>query len=88
MPQFVVIYKPSAERALRALPTAVQRRIAAATDALRDDPRPHSCVKLAGPEELWRIRVGRYRVVYTIRDEELTVLVLRVAHRKDVYRGM
>jgi len=55
---------------------------------LRDDPRPPGCVKLTGADDLWRIRVGQYRVVYTIRDDELLVLVVRVAHRRDVYRGL
>ena len=44
-------------------------------------------VKLAGDDNLWRIRIGNYRVVYEIHDDRLLVLVLRVAHRKDVYRG-
>jgi mRNA interferase RelE/StbE len=81
-----VIYKPSADRALRKLPANVQRRIVAATEALGDDPRPPGSAKLHGADDLWRIRVGPYRVVYTIQDEDLIVLVLRVAHRKDVYR--
>jgi mRNA interferase RelE/StbE len=84
---YAVAYKPSADKALRKLPVAFQRRIAAATDGLRNRPRPLGCVKLAGEDNLWRIRVGEYRVVYTIRDDELLVLVVRVAHRKDVYRG-
>jgi mRNA interferase RelE/StbE len=86
MASYAVIYKPSADRALRKLPEKVQRRIAAATDALADDPRPPGCVKLQGKDDLWRIRVGPYRVVYAIQDEALIVLVVRVAHRKDVYR--
>jgi mRNA interferase RelE/StbE len=86
MARYDVIYKVSADKALRALPTAVQVRIAAATDALRDNPRPRGSVKLVGEDELWRIRVGQYRVVYTIQDDALIVLVVRVAHRKDVYR--
>jgi mRNA interferase RelE/StbE len=83
---YAVIYKPSADKALRQLPEKVQRRIAAATEALAGDPRPPGAVKLHGTEDLWRIRVGQYRVVYTVQDEALIVLVLRVAHRKDVYR--
>jgi len=66
---------------------AVQRRIVAAMEGLAADPRPPGCVKLQGEDELWRIRLGDYRVVYAVRDEKLMVLVVRVAHRKDVYRG-
>jgi mRNA interferase RelE/StbE len=86
MPSYTVIFKPSADKALRKLPVKVQRRIAAATDTLADDPRPSGCIKLEGEENLYRIRVGEYRIVYTIQDETLIVLVVRVAHRKDVYR--
>lgn len=87
MPTYAVLYKPSAEKSLRKLPTGVQKRIVAATDALTDNPRPHGCVKLAGADNLWRIRVGVYRVVYTIQDEKLIVLVVRIGHRGDIYRG-
>lgn len=86
MARYAVIFKPSADKALRKLPVSVQRRIVAATDALADDPRPAGSVKLHGADDLWRIRVGQYRVVYTIQDDALVVLVVRVAHRRDIYR--
>jgi mRNA interferase RelE/StbE len=60
----------------------------AAVEALADDPRPQGAVKISGDDNLWRVRVGDYRVVYEIHDDRLIVLVLRVAHRKDVYRGL
>jgi mRNA interferase RelE/StbE len=85
MAQYSVIFKPSADKQLRALPTGIQRRIVAATDALRENPRPRGCRKLHGTDDLWRIRVGDYRAVYTIGDEELIVLVVRVAHRREAY---
>lgn len=86
MARYALGYKPSASKSLRALPVSVQKRIVVLIDALADDPRPSNCVKLHGTEDLWRIRVGQYRVVYTIQDEDLIVLVVRVAHRKDEYR--
>ncbi len=86
MARYAVIYKTSADKALRKLPTAVQVRIATATDELGDNPRPRGCIKLKGEEDVWRIRVGDYRIVYTIEDDKLIVLVVRVAHRRDVYR--
>jgi mRNA interferase RelE/StbE len=55
---------------------------------LAQNPRPPGCIKLSGPSSLWRIRVGDYRVVYQIQDQQLIVLVVTVAHRRDVYRGM
>ena len=86
MREYKVLFKPSAERALRKLPQEVQRRIVGEVATLAYDPRPAGVVKLAGDENLWRIRIGDYRVVYEIHDDRLVVLVLRVAHRKDVYR--
>jgi len=53
---------------------------------LSDEPRPLGCRKIAGVAGLWRIRVGNYRIVYQIREKELLVLVIKVGHRKDVYR--
>ena len=78
---------PRAYRDLKRLRRAMQIRIAVVLRELANDPRPAGVVKLAGTEKLWRIRVGDYRVVYEIHDDRLIVLVLRVAHRKDAYRG-
>lgn len=83
-----VLFKPSADRSLRRLPEEVQRRIVAAVETLVDTPRPQGSVKLTGADDLYRIRVGNYRVVYAVMDDQLLILILRVAHRKDVYRGM
>ena len=83
---YVVSFKPSAEKALRKLSQTTQKRIVAAVEELQDDPRPPGCVKLSGEDELWRIHVGDFRVVYSVQDDKLIVLVVRVAHRKDVYR--
>lgn len=55
-------------------------------DALAGDPRPKGVKKLFGLDDLYRIRVGEYRVVYQIQDNRLIVLVVRIGHRKDVYR--
>ena len=87
MSQYRVLFKRSADRALRKLPLAVQRRIVAEVDSLAHNPQPPGVLKMSGAENLWRIRIGDYRVVYEIHDDRLIVLVLRVAHRKDVYRG-
>lgn len=82
-----LITKPSAEKQIAKLPTTVRKRIYAALDGLCEQPRPRGCKKLRAEDDLWRIRVGDYRVVYTIEDDELIILVVRVAHRKDVYQG-
>ena len=86
MAKYRVIFKPSADRQLRKLPVDVQRRIVGDVESLARNPRPAGVVKLTGDENLWRIRIGDYRVVYEIHDDRLMVLVLRVANRKDVYR--
>ena len=83
---YQIIIKPTAEKSMDKIPLPVRRRIADAIGELRSDPRPAGVVKLAGDENLWRIRIGNYRVVYEIHNDRLMVLVLRVAHRKDVYR--
>ena len=84
--QYELIIKPTAEKSLDKLPRPTRRRIVDAMKELRNNPRPAGVVKLAGDENLWRIRIGDYRVVYEIHDDRLIVLVLRMAHRKDVYR--
>ena len=86
MGRYAVQLKPSADRALARLPADVQRRIVLALEDLGDDPRPPDVKKLAGDDNLWRIRLGAYRVVYEIHDHPRLVMVLRVAHRKDAYR--
>jgi len=82
-----VLIKPSAAKEIEAVDQKRDRqRIVARILALADEPRPPGSEKLAGETDRYRIRVGRFRVVYSIADEELLVLVVRVAHRKDVYR--
>lgn len=68
------------------IPLPDRRRIVDAIEELRSDPRPAGVVKLVGDENLWRIKIGNYRVVYEIHDDRLVVFVLRASHRKDVYR--
>jgi mRNA interferase RelE/StbE len=82
-----VLIKPSAAKEIEVVGQKKDRkRIVASILALADEPRPAGCEKLAGKSDRYRVRVGRYRVVYSIADDELLVLVVRVAHRKDVYR--
>jgi mRNA interferase RelE/StbE len=65
---------------------ALYGRLRAAIDLLTQNARPSGCVKLAGGPDLYRIRVGDYRIVYQVKDDVLIVLVLSVGHRRDVYR--
>ena len=82
----LVLSKP-AVRALRDLPANVNQRISIALDGLKEQPRPQGCIKLQGREELWRIRVGDYRIIYTIDDAIKIVDVRRIGNRRDVYNG-
>jgi mRNA interferase RelE/StbE len=78
---------PKALRALRKLDRLVVERIRAATEALRDEPRPAGAKMLTGAHGVWRIRVaGDYRVLYTIDDDRLVVVVVDAGHRRQIYR--
>ncbi len=75
-----------AAKELSALPPVVAQRVDAAILGLGTDPRPHGAKKLKGGRQLWRIRVGDYRVVYSIDDDEVVVDVIGVPHRSKAYR--
>jgi mRNA interferase RelE/StbE len=77
--------KPTAERDLQKLPRPLFLRLSQKILALAEEPRPDGVRKLSGSLEGWRIRVGDYRVVYQIDDEQKTVIIVRVRHRRDVY---
>ncbi len=81
-----VLISPAARRDLKRILGPERRRIAAAIDGLADEPRPHGAVKLVGEAKLYRVRVGDYRIVYTVEDGRLIVLIVRVGHRKDIYQ--
>jgi mRNA interferase RelE/StbE len=82
-----VLIKPSAAKEIEAVDQKKDRkRIVARILTLAGEPRPVGSEKLTGQSDRYRIRIGRFRVVYSIADDELVVLVVRVADRKDVYR--
>jgi mRNA interferase RelE/StbE len=81
-----ISYVPSAAKAIRKLDKPTARRLLDAIGALARDPHPPGCIQLKGGDGEFRIRVGDYRVVYDVQDDELVVLVLRVGHRREVYR--
>ena len=85
MPKYTVQFVRSARKDLERLPDAVLQRVFPRIEALADTPRPAGCRKLRGAKDLWRIRVGDYRVVYQIDDGILLVEVRTVGDRKDVY---
>jgi mRNA interferase RelE/StbE len=87
MARYELRVKPSVAKDLRGIAKADVRRILGRMDALRDDPRAPGCEKLAGNRELYRVRQGVYRIVYTIDDALVIVEVVKVGHRGEVYRG-
>ncbi|PRZ11726.1 type II toxin-antitoxin system RelE family toxin [Nesterenkonia sandarakina] len=86
MPLYSITYKPSAAKAFRKVHPSDRRRIKDAIEYLAQNPRPQGYVQLSGGDGECRIRVGQYRVVYDIADDELVILVLRIGHRREVYR--
>ncbi len=76
----------TAERQLNKLNRDDQRRVVRAILALADDPRPQGSRKLTGYDDVFRIRVGRYRVLYSVSGKKLVIIILKIGHRKDVYR--
>ena len=79
-------FRPAALREMRRIPKPFSARLMTAISALADTPRPPGCVRLQGPEGFHRVRVGDYRIVYLIEDRALLTCVVRVGHRKEVYR--
>ena len=75
-----------AVKTLSSLPRKEQQRIRAAIDLLADTPRPPGCVALAGAPGAYRVRVGDDRIIYEVHDDRLVVQVVRLGHRRDVYR--
>ena len=86
MGRYSVSIKPSATKEIEAISTKKdRRRLVQRIRALADDPRPPGCQKLSGRDR-YRLRQGRYRIIYSVHDQELVVFVVKVGHRKDVYR--
>jgi mRNA interferase RelE/StbE len=83
---YTILLAPPAERQLKAFAPPVQKRLVRRLKTLRDNPRPQGVKKLAGEDALYRIREGDYRIIYTIEDKELIVLVVKIVDRKEIYR--
>ena len=85
MAGYEVYFKESVEKDFRVIPKKDLKKILQRIELLAAEPRPSGCEKLTGRER-YRIRQGRYRIVYSIQDEKLTVWIVKVGHRKDIYR--
>ena len=85
MAKYKIEIKRSAVKEISKLPTKELKRILKKIKLLADNPRPFGAIKLSGDEK-FRIRIGNYRILYQIFDEKLIVFVVKVAHRKEVYK--
>jgi mRNA interferase RelE/StbE len=85
---YTIQFKNSALKTLYKLPKDTAYKIALEIDGLSREPRPHGCKKLQGQDNLYRIRIGNYRVVYQVFDRVLVVLVVLVGDRKEIYRRL
>ena len=85
MARYRIFFKESVEKDLRLIPVKEIKKILQKIDSLTTNPRPPGSEKLTG-QERYRLRQGRYRILYSIEDNELTVWVVKISHRKDVYR--
>ena len=83
---YVVTFAQSARREIERLPANIVNRVFPRIELLALEPRPPGCRKIVGAERLWRVRVGDYRVIYEISDEERTVDIIAVRHRSQAYR--
>ncbi|HNT36636.1 MAG TPA: type II toxin-antitoxin system RelE/ParE family toxin [bacterium] len=86
MTRYSISITASAQRSIARLEKPIQRRIQQAIDRLEETPRPFGAEKMQGEPNGYRLRVGDYRILYEIGDRELLVLVVKVGHRREVYR--
>ena len=88
MPNYQLKLAPAAVRQLNKLAKLIQQKIFRRCELLELNPRPMDCKKLSGSDSFYRIRMGDYRIIYTIQDKELLILIVKIAHRKHIYRNI
>ena len=85
MAAYKIYFKKSVEKDFKVIPKKDLLKILERIELLAEDPRPPGCEKLSGQQK-YRLRQGRYRILYSVQDDELTIWVVKVGHRKDIYR--
>jgi mRNA interferase RelE/StbE len=83
--EYTITFARPARRELEALDASLVHRIVSAIDGLASEPRPRGCRKLRGESNLWRVRIGEYRVIYAVYDERRLVDIIAVRHRSKAY---
>jgi len=86
MADYAITFARSARRELEALDAPIIRRVVSRIDGLAKEPRPSGYRKLHGEQNLWRIRIGDYRVIYSVDDRQQIVDIVRIRHRREAYR--
>ena len=82
---YKIIFQKSAGKALEKIPNSISERILLKINTLKENPYPQGVKKLVGSDSLYRIRIGEYRVIYSVFQQILTIEIIRIGHRKDVY---
>lgn len=85
---YAVHYRRSAQKEIKKLPPIVRRMVMQKIEQLAKDPRPSTSVKLRGYDELHRARVGEYRIVYEVQDQQLIIIIVSTQHRSEVYKNL
>jgi mRNA interferase RelE/StbE len=83
---YTIEFTRRAEKDFRAFPPEIRRRLAPKIDALKQNPRPRGVKSLEGPDGILRMRVGDYRILYQVLDDRLVVLLVKIGHRREIYR--
>ncbi len=86
MGKYKLLFKASVTKDFRQIPQSDVAAIVQRIEALADDPRPNGCEKLSG-QERYRVRQGNYRIIYEIVDDQLIVTVVKIGHRREVYKS-
>jgi mRNA interferase RelE/StbE len=88
MNRYAVVLTQTAEKELQKLPSRIIEKIIAVLKSLEENPRPAGCKKLKGYKNLWRARMGDYRIIYAIEDVIMLIDVREIGHRKDIYNKL
>ena len=83
---YQIKYKKSVDKELRIIPAQTRKLIASKILRLANEPRPNGVSKIRGSDNLYRLRSGEYRVIYRIEDNDLTILIIKIGHRREIYQ--
>lgn len=88
MSKYEIFWKKSAVKELKSLPKNIITRILSLVEKLKEEPRPEGVIKIEKLTHHYRIRINEYRIIYSIEDNKLIIEIVKIGHRKDVYRGI